>query len=132
VRGLDFNLLKLFRLDGDIGVGIDLVALDDILGLDLIARIGVHFHISDAMPGLSVDLVEADLFGIGGDGNRATGQVTSERRRKPFQLARGTLDTPGLDATELGFKRSMPDWFPARLCADHRKARLRKDRRRAK
>src|SRR5215218_4007121 len=29
-------------------------------------------------------------------GYNATGQVTSERRKKPFQLARGAMDTPKL------------------------------------
>jgi hypothetical protein len=36
-------------------------------------------------------------------GYKATGQVTSERRKKPFQLARGAIqNTP--NATEPGFK----------------------------
>src|SRR6478736_4986923 len=43
-------------------------------------------------------------------GYRATGQVTSERRKKPFQLARGAIqNTP--DATEPGFKTNEPPWF---------------------
>jgi hypothetical protein len=46
-------------------------------------------------------------------GYNATGQVTSERRRKPFQLARGAIDaTPQIrDATEPGFNKICPNWF---------------------
>src|ERR1700674_5584874 len=36
-------------------------------------------------------------------GYKATGQVTSERRKKPFQLARGAIEILQ-DATEPGFK----------------------------
>src|SRR3984957_1399215 len=43
-------------------------------------------------------------------GNRATGQVTSERRKKPFQLARGAIkNTP--NATEPGLKTNEHGWF---------------------
>src|ERR1700712_2354144 len=43
-------------------------------------------------------------------GYKATGQVTSERRKKPFQLARGAIqNTP--DARELGLKTNEPRWF---------------------
>src|SRR6267154_1167842 len=41
---------------------------------------------------------------------KATGQVTSERRKKPFQLARGAIqNTP--DAKELGLKTNEDAWF---------------------
>jgi hypothetical protein len=46
----------------------------------------------DAVAGLSVDLVEADFLGSDVAGYRATGQVTSERRSKPFQLARRAMN----------------------------------------
>src|ERR1700678_602544 len=43
-------------------------------------------------------------------GYKATGQVTSERRKKPFQLARGAIqNTP--NATEPGFKTNEQGWF---------------------
>src|SRR5258708_10899471 len=43
-------------------------------------------------------------------GYRATGQVTSERRKKPFQLARGAIqNTP--DAREVGLKTILSHWF---------------------
>src|SRR6267143_5098718 len=43
-------------------------------------------------------------------GYKATGQVTSERRKKPFQLARGAIqNTP--NSTEPGFKTILSHWF---------------------
>jgi hypothetical protein len=43
------------------------------------------------MAGLLVDLVETDFFGIGSGGIQSDREVTSERRKKPFQLARGAI-----------------------------------------
>src|SRR5882757_8012658 len=41
-------------------------------------------------------------------GNKATGQVTSERRKKPFQLARGAIH---ILQTEPESKTILPHWF---------------------
>src|SRR5882762_7449683 len=43
-------------------------------------------------------------------GYKATGQVTSERRKKPFQLARGAIHILQ-NATEPGSKTILPHWF---------------------
>ena len=43
-------------------------------------------------------------------GYKATGQVTSERRKKPFQLARGAMRY-SKDATEPGFKTNWDQSF---------------------
>src|SRR5258705_11648870 len=43
-------------------------------------------------------------------GYKATGQVTRERRKKPFQLARGAIEILQ-NATEPGFKTILPRWF---------------------
>src|SRR6267154_3351675 len=43
-------------------------------------------------------------------GYNATGQVTSERRKKPFQLARGAIEILQ-NATEPGFKTIVSRWF---------------------
>src|SRR6266436_4382415 len=43
-------------------------------------------------------------------GYKATGQVTSERRKKPFQLARGAIEILQ-NATEPGFKTIVSRWF---------------------
>jgi hypothetical protein len=42
------------------------VALDDILVGDLVAGVGVHLHVLDAVAGLPVELVEADLLAFRG------------------------------------------------------------------
>jgi hypothetical protein len=59
------DVLELVLGDLDVGVGIDLLALDDVLVRDLFARLGVHARVLDAVAGVLVDLVETDLFGIG-------------------------------------------------------------------
>ena len=56
------DVLKLLLGHLDEGVGVDLVALDDVLVGDLLARIGVHLGVLDAVAGLPVELVERDLF----------------------------------------------------------------------
>jgi hypothetical protein len=48
-RRVDLDFLKLFRLDGNVGVGIDLVAFDDIVGFDFVPRVSVYFQVPDAM-----------------------------------------------------------------------------------
>src|ERR1700722_2607850 len=44
-------------------------------------------------------------------GYKATGQVTRERRKKPFQLARGAIEILQ-NATEPGFKTILEQSFP--------------------
>src|SRR5450432_2097416 len=44
-------------------------------------------------------------------GYSATGQVTSERRRKPFQLARGAMDSVLRKEGRLGLKTNGDPWF---------------------
>lgn len=46
-RGFDLDLLKLFRIDGDVGVGIDLVAFDDVVGFNLVPGVRVHFQVPE-------------------------------------------------------------------------------------
>ena len=50
--------------DLDIGVGVDLVALHDVVGRDFLASIGVDLGVFDAVAGLAVDLVEGNLLGV--------------------------------------------------------------------
>jgi hypothetical protein len=60
------DVLELFLGNFDIGVGIDLERLDDILAGHFFTGIGVDPRILDAVAGVSVDLIEADLLRIGG------------------------------------------------------------------
>ena len=85
------DVIELVLRHLDIGVGVDLVALHDVFVGDFLAGVGVDLGIFDAVAGLAVDLVEGDLFRIRRRRIQGDGQVTSERRRKPFQLARGAM-----------------------------------------
>ena len=44
----------------------DLVTLDDVLGRDFLAGLGIDLAIADATTGCFVDLIEADFFALGG------------------------------------------------------------------
>ena len=61
---LQRHVLELLLGHLDEGVGVDLVALDDVLVGDLLAGVGVHLGVLDAVAGLPVELVERDLFGF--------------------------------------------------------------------
>ena len=52
----------------DEGVLVERVALDDVLVGDLLAGVGVHLGVLDAVAGLPVELVEGDLLGFRGGG----------------------------------------------------------------
>ena len=71
--GFQGDVLKLVLRHFDVGVGVDLVALHDVVVRDFLAGVGVHLHVLDAVAGVSVDLVEADLLGIG------RGRIQSDR-----------------------------------------------------
>jgi len=59
---LERDGLELFRIDLDVFPLADLVALDDVGGIDLVPGFGIHLAVLDAMTGLLVELMEADLF----------------------------------------------------------------------
>src|SRR6185437_10621680 len=58
------DVIELVLRDFDVGVGVDLVALHDVVVGDLLAGVGVDLGIFDAVAGLAIDLVETDLFAI--------------------------------------------------------------------
>ncbi|MBB4381810.1 hypothetical protein GGD61_006500 [Bradyrhizobium sp. SBR1B] len=60
-RGFQRDVLKLLLGHLDEGIGIDLVALDDVLAVDLLAGVGIDLGVLDPVAGLSVQLVERDL-----------------------------------------------------------------------
>jgi hypothetical protein len=62
---LDGDCVKLFRIKLKVLALAELVALYDVVGLDLIARFSIHFSILDAVSSLLVDLMEADFFPLG-------------------------------------------------------------------
>jgi hypothetical protein len=63
---LQRDVVELVLGDFEVGVGVDLVALDDILAIDVFASFGVDPLILDPVSSLAVDLVERDLFGVRG------------------------------------------------------------------
>ena len=58
------DVLELLLRHLDEGVGVDLVALDDVLVGDLLAGVGIDLGVLDTVAGLSVELVEGDFFGL--------------------------------------------------------------------
>jgi hypothetical protein len=85
------HVFKLFLGHFDVGVGVDLEAPDDVLVRYLLTGLGVDARIPDAMAGVLVDLIEADFSESAVAGNKGIGQLTRERRKKHFQLARGAI-----------------------------------------
>src|SRR3954447_23982940 len=71
--GFERNVFQLVLRHLDVGVGIYLVAFDDVVVRNFLARVGVNLGVFDPVTGLLIDLVEADLFGIG------SGRVQSDR-----------------------------------------------------
>ena len=63
---LDRNRFELLRVELEILALADLVALDDVGGFDLVAAVGIDLAIFDAMAGVLVELVKADLFPFAG------------------------------------------------------------------
>ena len=71
----------------DVGVGVDLVALHDVLVGDFLAGVGVDLGVFDAVAGLAVDLVERDLLGI--RRRRIEGDRTGHERKAQKTLPIG-------------------------------------------
>ena len=81
---LELDRVDLLGLERDVGVGVDLVALDDVGAVDLADALH-DLLVVDAAAGGLVDLAEGD-FGFGFDRVvDLNGIETRERRRKPFQ-----------------------------------------------
>jgi hypothetical protein len=58
------DVFELVLVDSDVGVGVDLVALYDVVRSHLVACLSVDFGVLDAMTGILIDLIETDLFGL--------------------------------------------------------------------
>jgi hypothetical protein len=61
---LDGNRLKFFGVELDVFALSDFVALDDVGLLDLIAGLGVHFSVADAIARFFIELMETDFFSL--------------------------------------------------------------------
>src|SRR3984957_15226261 len=83
------HVLKLLLRHLDEGVGVDLVAFDDVLVGDLLASIRVHLHVLDAMTGLSVELVEGDLLGLRRGRVERDGTGDERKAQEAFPIGAG-------------------------------------------
>jgi hypothetical protein len=83
------NVLKFVLRHLDVGVGIDLVALHDVIVGNFLAGISVHLGVFDAVASLSVDLVEADFLAIGS--GRIQSDRTGNKRKAQKAFPVGTL-----------------------------------------
>jgi hypothetical protein len=59
-------ILSSSSFDLEIGFGIDLVALDNVVRCHLVTGIGINLLIANALAGLAVNLIETDFVGFRG------------------------------------------------------------------
>jgi len=110
-RRLQCDVLELFLGHLDEDVLVEGVSLDDVLVGHLLARIAVHLEVFDPVAGLTVQLVERDLLGLG-SGRIERDRTGDERQtQEAFPIgARGhyaKLHKYG----RLGFKTNGTGWF---------------------
>ena len=106
-RRFQRDVLEFLLRHLDEGVGVDLVALDDVLVGDLLAGVGVDLGVLDAVAGLPVELVEGDLFGF------RRGRIERDRTgdegktQEAFPVSAGGHDavTPKLSAVRIQDER---------------------------
>src|SRR5215831_3584274 len=96
VRAFQGDVVELVVVDQDVLAFFDFIALDAILRLDLLARLGIDNLVADAVSGLAVDDVEADaLAGAGGgvERHRAGDQRQFEKALPVRTRCHGSLLT---------------------------------------
>ena len=117
----------------DEGVGVDLVALDDVLVGDLLAGVGVDLGVLDAVAGLPVELVERDLLGFRRGRIQRDGTVDERKAQEAFPVSAGGHGTRYSEARavrtqdERGTLVPTPDDPSHRIIFrdfDHRRTRL--------
>ena len=80
------DVFKLVLPHFDIGVGLDLVPFRDVIVGNILARVGIHLGIFDAVARPTVDLIEANLLGIG-RGRTQSGRAGHKRKaQKAFPV----------------------------------------------
>jgi hypothetical protein len=77
---LECNRVELFGFELDVLALADLVAFDDVVGLDLAPSLCIHLLVLDPVAGLLVQLMEADLLALG------RGREQRDRARDQRQL----------------------------------------------
>lgn len=89
---------------------VERVALDDVVAGHFLACVGVDLDVLDAVVGLSIELVEGDLLGLGRRRIERSAQVANERRSKPSQRSADRWSPGG----GRGLPRSLGRAFVAR------------------
>ena len=85
---LDGNRFQLLGGKLEVFALADLIALDDVGGLHLVAALGVDLAVLDAVAGILVELMEADFLALGG--RRIQGDRTRYERQLQVALPVGT------------------------------------------
>jgi hypothetical protein len=106
--GFQRDVLELFLRDLDVGVGVDLEALHDVFAGHLLAGLGIDAGVLDAVTGIPVDLVEADLFGIGRGRIKRDRTGDEGKAKKAFPVGSGPWTRAPVT---IGLKTNGQCWF---------------------
>ena len=87
------DVLELLLGHLDEGVGVDLVALDDVLVGDFLAGVGVDLGVFDPVAGFPVELVERDLLGFRRGRIQRDGTGDERKAQEAFPVGAGGHDT---------------------------------------
>ena len=109
-RRFQRDVLELLLRHLDEGVGVDLVALDDVLVGDFLAGVGVDLGVFDAMAGLPVELIERDLFGFRRGRIQRDRTVDERKAQEAFPVSAGGHGGE-LRVTDAGLKTNGGPWF---------------------
>src|SRR5579862_10052218 len=94
---LERDGLKLLRLQGDVIALADLVALDDVRGLHVLAGFSVDLAVADAIAGVAIELVKTDLLAPGRRGEQRDGARNKRELEIPLPIStRGHWSTPSI------------------------------------
>jgi hypothetical protein len=106
-RRFQRDVLEFFLGHLDERVGVDLVALDDVLVGDFLAGVGVYLGVFDPMARLPIELVEGDLLGFRGGRVQRDGTGDERKAKEAFPVragghGRGTPNRDGSDSRRTG------------------------------
>jgi hypothetical protein len=88
-RGFQRDVLELLLGHLDVGVGVHLEGFHDVFGRHILAGLGVHARVLDAVTRIPIDLVEADLFGIGSGRVERDGTGDERKAQEAFPVGAG-------------------------------------------
>jgi hypothetical protein len=86
------HVLELLFGDLDESVGVDLVALDDVLVGDFLAGVGIDLGVFDAVAGFAIELIERDLLGFRGGRVQRDGTGDERKAQEAFPVRAGAIE----------------------------------------